>query len=152
MFSSQQQTSRQRAMIMTSRFDKTANRVVGKAACATLAMLLAKAAFGQAPTVGVFKADRGFLPYGAYNVSATETVNEASGGLVFKVPLASLPPARAGFQAGVSLVYNSQLFDIRTRPVDVNTIELIQECSGGSANEGNCPGQINLLAPAAMGG
>src|SRR5712692_5447914 len=72
-------------------------------------------ALGQAPTgIGLFKPDRGFMPYGTYALTDMEAINDYSGGVILKVPLASLPQGRGGMSAGLSLVYNSQLFDIKT--------------------------------------
>jgi hypothetical protein len=57
--------------------------------------------------------ERGFHPNGTYAVSEMESINVTNGNLVYRIPIASLPAGRAGMAAGVSLVYNSALYDIR---------------------------------------
>jgi hypothetical protein len=56
---------------------------------------------------------RGFYPAGSYALSDIETINTVSGNMMFRVPLVSLPPGRSGLSAGISLVYNSKLYDLQ---------------------------------------
>ncbi len=58
---------------------------------------------------------RGFYPGGSYALSDIETINTINGDLMFSIPLVSLPPGRAGFTAGIRLVYNSKLWDSTAR-------------------------------------
>ena len=55
--------------------------------------------------------DRGFKPAGSYAVGDIETINTTNGNLMLHLPLAALPPGRAGLGAGVNLLYNSKLWD-----------------------------------------
>lgn len=57
---------------------------------------------------------RGVYLSGSYSVSDFETVNNTNGNVMFSFPLASLPPGRGGMSYGVTLNYNSKLFDVRT--------------------------------------
>lgn len=55
---------------------------------------------------------RGFSPGSSYAISDMEAISTTGGNLIFRVPLASLPPGRGGSPgAGVSLFYNSKLWD-----------------------------------------
>lgn len=90
------------------------------------------------PGFGSFSPDRGFMPYGSYALSDTESINEEGGGLTLTFPLATLPPGRGGFRQGIQLVYNSQLFELKSESISVNNV------IGGCA-VANCPAQINAL-------
>ncbi|HEY9284576.1 MAG TPA: hypothetical protein VIP46_14060, partial [Pyrinomonadaceae bacterium] len=57
---------------------------------------------------------RGFAPGGSYHISDFETINTTNANLMLQVPLASLPPGRGGLSAGISLRYNSKLWDAHT--------------------------------------
>ena len=54
---------------------------------------------------------RGILPTASYNLSEIETISNTNGNLTMAVPLAQLPPGRGGLSAGISLVYNSKIWD-----------------------------------------
>jgi RHS repeat-associated protein len=54
---------------------------------------------------------RGIVPTGGYKLSDIETVDVASGNLIYQIPITSLPPGRAGWNAAVNLTYNSQVWD-----------------------------------------
>ena len=54
---------------------------------------------------------RGILPTASYNLSEIETISNTNGNLTMAVPLAHLPPGRGGLSAGISLVYNSKIWD-----------------------------------------
>lgn len=64
-----------------------------------------------APAQEVKSPQRGFAPGGSYSVSDVETINTANANLMLRLPLASLPPGRGGVSAGISLRYNSKLWD-----------------------------------------
>src|SRR5436853_480521 len=55
--------------------------------------------------------ERGFVPAGSYALSDIESISTTGGNLSYSIPLAKLPAGRAGSSAGVSLVYNSKLYD-----------------------------------------
>lgn len=57
--------------------------------------------------------DRGFKPTGSYSISDIESINLENGNLSLNVPLASLPPGRGSLTGGVSLIYNSKLWDAK---------------------------------------
>jgi RHS repeat-associated protein len=54
---------------------------------------------------------RGFYPGGSYGISDIEKFNNVNGNLILNIPIAGLPPGRAGMSAGVNLIYNSKLWD-----------------------------------------
>jgi hypothetical protein len=60
----------------------------------------------------VLRSDRGFRPTGSYSISNIESVNETSGGVSLKIPLAQTPPGRNGHRYGLSLHYNSAFYDL----------------------------------------
>lgn len=55
---------------------------------------------------------RGFHPAVSYSLGEIETINTAGGDLILNIPIASLPPGRAGFKAGLNLIYNSKPYDV----------------------------------------
>lgn len=55
---------------------------------------------------------RGLVPAGSYSISDLETINVVNGNVFWQIPLATLPPGRAGFTAGLKLTYNSQVWDV----------------------------------------
>lgn len=59
-------------------------------------------------------AKRGVYLNASYSVSDFETINNTNGNVMFNLPLASLPAGRGGMSYGITLGYNSKLFDIRT--------------------------------------
>lgn len=96
--------------------------------------------FGQAPRYGTFQPDRGFMAYGSYSLSDTESIDEANGGLNLRIPLAKLPPGRGGFSAGIDLTYNSQIYSLKTEGSANNKPTI---CGNGSG--AGCPSTINVL-------
>jgi RHS repeat-associated protein len=56
---------------------------------------------------------RGLVAGEQYAISDLETINTVNGNVFYRIPLASLPPGRAGFSSGVNLTYNSEVYDIR---------------------------------------
>jgi len=86
---------------------------------------------GQTSGIGAFRPDRGFMPYGSYSVSGLDSINESTGGLFFRLPLASLPPGRGGFSMGVGLAYNSQIYETRHQPASTANYQgCAQDCTG----------------------
>lgn len=62
---------------------------------------------------------RGSKVGNSYSVGDIETINLTNGNLMLNIPLGSLPAGRGGAGGGISLVYNSKLYDIqRHRIVD----------------------------------
>jgi hypothetical protein len=59
---------------------------------------------------------RGLIPTGLFAVSDVETINVVNGNVLFRIPLAALPPNRSGLTAGFNLTYNSQIYDIQRDP------------------------------------
>ncbi len=95
---------------------------------------------GQTPTFATVRPDRGFMAYGSYLLSETETINEGTGGLTLRFPLASLPSGRGGFRQGVELFYNSQLYKLET--ITTPPGYLLPLCSQSPLD---CPADINAL-------
>jgi RHS repeat-associated protein len=54
---------------------------------------------------------RGFIPTNSYVLADVDTVTTANGNLMLHIPLVSLPPSRGGMTAGVTLFYNSKLWE-----------------------------------------
>lgn len=57
---------------------------------------------------------RGTYLNGSYSISDFETINNTNGNVMFNLPLASLPAGRGGSSYGITLSYNSKLFDVRS--------------------------------------
>jgi RHS repeat-associated protein len=55
---------------------------------------------------------RGFLPGASYDSSQTEDVNVQTGNVTYRVPIYNFPAGAGGQSMGVSLVYNSNIYDI----------------------------------------
>ena len=58
--------------------------------------------------------ERGFNPGNSYAVSNIETISQQSGNLMLNLPVGSLPAGRGGTSAGISLNYNSKIWDLET--------------------------------------
>lgn len=122
-------------MLMTlDRFRTLLLNSIQSAALCTLTALLALAQTGPLET----RPQRGFLPEGAAAVSGIDSISTVNGSLFLTLPLASLPPGRAGHGFGVDLMYNSQIYDInfgrRIPPgqtQEVLTQELVPAKTGG---------------------
>ncbi len=55
---------------------------------------------------------RGFHPAGSYALSEMETISTVNGDVIFRIPLAALPPGRGAHPgANVNLIYNSKTWD-----------------------------------------
>jgi hypothetical protein len=57
------------------------------------------------------KPDRGIAPLVSYAVSEFETINPGTGNLIYQFSIAKLPPGRGGLTVGLSLNYNSTIYD-----------------------------------------
>ena len=77
--------------------------------------------------------ERGFNPGNSYAMSNIETISQRGGNLMLNVPLGSLPAGRGGMSAGLSLGYNSKIWDVeKPEPVDNKQFEnLIPSEDGG---------------------
>ena len=83
---------------------------------------------------------RGFFPTGSYSLSDIETINNVNGNVILRTPIASLPSGRGGLSAGVSLIYNSKLWEanasvatdcLDTTKSPTTTYDLAQSANGG---------------------
>ena len=72
------------------------------------------ALFGQSsiPNTQDVQQLRGATAISSYSISDLETINTTSGNVLFHLPIVSLPRGRAGQSAGVSLIYNSAVYDL----------------------------------------
>ena len=59
---------------------------------------------------------RGIQGGASYSISDIETINNTNGNVMFSIPLASLPTGRGGISAGISLNYNSKIWDTGSPP------------------------------------
>jgi RHS repeat-associated protein len=57
--------------------------------------------------------ERGVNPGNSYSMSDVETISQGSGNMMLNVPLASLPAGRGSVGGGVSLNYNSKVWDVQ---------------------------------------
>jgi len=60
--------------------------------------------------------DRGVAPMLSYSISDFETIDVATGNLIYQFPIAKLPPGRRGLTAGLALTYNSTIYDANVQP------------------------------------
>jgi hypothetical protein len=58
---------------------------------------------------------RGFAPGNSFSVGDIETINTTNGNLMLRFPLTTLPAGRNGLSAGLTLYYNSKLYDTETQ-------------------------------------
>jgi len=65
---------------------------------------------------------RGFQPGSAYSISDIENINTTNGNLTLTIPLVKLPKGRGDVGQGISLIYNSKLYD--------TSVEELQNHSG----------------------
>lgn len=87
-------------------------RVISKCLC-VLPLFVTFSSIVLSQTAEQEIADRGVEPNQSYSSSQTETVDSTSGNVSLSIPLASLPQGRAGSGGGVSLNYNSSLYDVQ---------------------------------------
>ncbi len=76
----------------------------GLASVPSLILLASASLFGQ---INYQIPQRGTVPEGFYEVSKIETIDAASGNVGIHIPLAVMPPGRAGFSNALDLYYNS---------------------------------------------
>ncbi len=62
--------------------------------------------------------DRGAKVGNAYAVGDFETINTTNGNMILNFPLASLPAGRGGVGGGISLVYNSKIWDMKSEKIE----------------------------------
>src|SRR5262245_25992744 len=55
-------------------------------------------------------------PTGDLIASPLDSINPTSGALSINVPLAALPASNAGMSFALSLIYNSNIYDVDARP------------------------------------
>jgi RHS repeat-associated protein len=80
---------------------------------------------------------RGLSSTGQYALSQIESVNASTGNVSLSIPLAHLPPGPGGFSAGVNLIYNSTLYDIRAaQPGTDEQYNYVSSTHGGGWNYG----------------
>jgi hypothetical protein len=62
--------------------------------------------------------DRGAKLGNAYSIGDFEVINTTNGNLILNFPLALLPSGRGDVGGGISLVYNSKIWDIKTEKIE----------------------------------
>ncbi|MCZ2076640.1 MAG: hypothetical protein LC130_16795, partial [Bryobacterales bacterium] len=90
-----------------------------KGVCGVVALLAAMTGTPAAAQNGVLTdppntSSGGATAAASYTPGNIEAVNAVNGSMTLSIPAAHLPPGPAGFGAGVSLVYNSAIFDAET--------------------------------------
>lgn len=87
-------------------------------------LVLVESTFGQ--TIGgnsTTSPERGTSHAGrSFSLSDIETIGNYSGNVMFNVPLGSLPSGRGGLKAGLSLHYDSKIWDMKTLEVLESTV------------------------------
>src|SRR5690242_10260555 len=91
----------------------------------------------------VFRPARGFQPAGAYAVSQLDTVNNVSGGLNVRIPVAKVS-GRNGVGLSLDLVYNSALYNLQTQQA---TEDLVMDYNDSMGNV-----SLNMLKVSTSGG
>ena len=109
--------------------------------CLSLAYASASWLRAQNPAPLNTLAPAGVLPTGSYSLNELETIDNVNGSLFFRVPMASLPPGRAGQTASLPLLYNSNLYNI-------DQVYSYTDCDGNSSGGG----LYNCLMPSSSGG
>src|ERR1035438_3549675 len=88
------------------------NAFVTKACYIALAVIVALAAGPKFHAQSAETApNRGTTPTGSYTLSNIETIDNVAGNVFLRIPMASMPPGRAGWSTGVNLTYNSSIYD-----------------------------------------
>ncbi|HEU4932648.1 MAG TPA: HNH/ENDO VII family nuclease [Pyrinomonadaceae bacterium] len=93
----------------------------------TLWVIAALVILGVVPMTGLGQEknpQRGFQPGNAYSISDIESISNTNGNLILNFPLGNLPPGRGGVSGGLSLRYNSKLFDTDVAEIVDNTGQL----------------------------
>jgi hypothetical protein len=106
-------------------------------------ILAAAQGFAQQPWVQTL-GPAGVSPTGSYAISNLETIDNVYGGVSYNIPLASLPPGRAGFSMGLPLVYNSNIWNVVQVGLPGGTCAIPSETGGGI--------YCNYLTPSGNGG
>ncbi len=65
--------------------------------------------------------ERGLRSTGSFTISDIESIDNVSGSVSLTLPIASLPPGRAGFSQSVNLTYHSAIYDTEMRSIEVNS-------------------------------
>src|SRR5262249_48013713 len=101
------------------------SRFSSPAVALSIALGLPLTPFAQSssPAPVVSRPDRGFLPAGVYSLSQTESVNDSTGTVTLRIPLAKLN-GRNGSSFSLDLIYNSALYNLQTKGA---TQELVKE-------------------------
>jgi len=105
------------------------NRVLLTKSTALTALLLLLTQFLSAASTEA--PERGYISNKSYSVSGIESISTQSGNLMFNIPVGSLPMGRGGLTDGITLSYNSKLWDVQHsqtadrhgNDVDCTTIE-----------------------------
>ena len=105
------------------RSNKYSKKVILLLAASLLALSFAAIASAQSTE---YRPDCGFLPSGIYSISQTESVNDSTGTVTARIPLAKVA-GKNGSGLSLDLVYNSALYNLKTQHatedvvVDYNT-------------------------------
>jgi RHS repeat-associated protein len=102
--------------------------------------ILLIAGLAGCPLFGQTKSDPnprlGVQPGGIYSLSEIESISQTNGNLSFRIPLGSLGPDRAGNSRGVSVLYNSKLWEGTIGTVNVGGVDTavrsVQKTSSGA--------------------
>ena len=111
---------------------------------ALAALLPASAALVRAQSVE--SPERGFHPSGSYALSKLEAISMSGGNLSMQIPVGGLPSGRGGLSAGLSLIYNSKVWDI------FHSTEPPPECPPGGSCDPEPPRPIETLGRSQEGG
>ncbi|HEX8195913.1 MAG TPA: RHS repeat-associated core domain-containing protein [Pyrinomonadaceae bacterium] len=98
-------------------------------------LLAATLLMGVAQAQTVTSPERGYKPGNSYAISDIETIEQQGGNLMLNVPLGSLPAGRGGISAGISLHYNSKIWDSQSGdtgyPDYITSNEIVPSAEGG---------------------
>ncbi len=88
-------------------------RASSKLSAVIIFLTSAAVCHGQGPGVSFpdTSPPRGVSPTGAYDFDQLETINKATGELMYKIPLTSMPLGRGGLTLPIYLTYNSAQYD-----------------------------------------
>jgi len=110
----------ERDFVMTNRINTAMNARVNnpkRRRVVTAIILFAIAVLGffaiSVDAQDIANPQRGIQHGQSYQIGDIETINTTNGNLILNIPLASLPKGRGQTGGGVSLVYNSKLYDTR---------------------------------------
>lgn len=97
-------------------------RVVVRVAVLCCLILGSSAASGQEKNP-----QRGFQIGNAYSLSDIETINTTNGNLILNFGLGSLAPGRGGLSGGITLTYNSKLYDSTVEELEDGSNQLTSQ-------------------------